>query len=250
MKFLDVPTLVELNEWLSCIECSDCTINGRLEAYSCKRSGSDRKLYRAAAVAARQDPDGVRSPPVGGLMSAAGSAPVVLVTPIGSAIAVPGCAAAGTDALAMGTSPYGPLSLQTSRTTLTHLVAALNAIFPDYDFTDARPESFSKVHVSEVLADVDGRLSPTIPDYSEVRSKMWTAMDKEIQMQQCEIYSFIPSPDDDPFAEDDSLWAVNYFFFNKSLRRILFFTVRCQQRGGQIASEELQFGVDDDAMDV
>jgi hypothetical protein len=30
----------------------------------------------------------------------------------------------------------------------------------------------------------------------------------------------------DPFGEDGSLWSYNYFFYNRKLKRIVFFTCR------------------------
>ncbi|NXL98830.1 MAF1 polymerase, partial [Tyrannus savana] len=35
-----------------------------------------------------------------------------------------------------------------------------------------------------------------------------------------------PDLDSDPFGEDGSLWSFNYFFYNKRLKRIVFFTCR------------------------
>lgn len=37
------------------------------------------------------------------------------------------------------------------------------------------------------------------------------------------MYRYIPDVDGDPFS-DGTLWSFNYFFFNKSLKRIIFFT--------------------------
>ncbi|XP_027766700.1 repressor of RNA polymerase III transcription MAF1 homolog, partial [Empidonax traillii] len=38
--------------------------------------------------------------------------------------------------------------------------------------------------------------------------------------------SYNPDLDSDPFGEDGSLWSFNYFFYNKRLKRIVFFTCR------------------------
>lgn len=40
------------------------------------------------------------------------------------------------------------------------------------------------------------------------------------------IYSYTPDMRSDPFSEDGCLWSFNYFFYNKKLKRILFFTCR------------------------
>lgn len=38
--------------------------------------------------------------------------------------------------------------------------------------------------------------------------------------------SYNPDLDSDPFGEDGSLWSFNYFFYNKRLKRIVFFSCR------------------------
>lgn len=39
-------------------------------------------------------------------------------------------------------------------------------------------------------------------------------------------YSYNPDLDSDPYGEEGSLWSFNYFFYNKKMKRILFFTCR------------------------
>ena len=38
--------------------------------------------------------------------------------------------------------------------------------------------------------------------------------------------SYNPDLDSDPYGEEGSLWSFNYFFYNKKMKRILFFTCR------------------------
>lgn len=40
------------------------------------------------------------------------------------------------------------------------------------------------------------------------------------------VGSYNPDLDSDPFGEEGSLWSFNYFFYNKKLKRIVFFTCR------------------------
>lgn len=40
------------------------------------------------------------------------------------------------------------------------------------------------------------------------------------------VHSYNPDLDSDPFGEEGSLWSFNYFFYNKKLKRIVFFTFR------------------------
>lgn len=72
---------------------------------------------------------------------------------------------------------------------------------------------------------------------------MWDCLDRAIEMHEAEIFSFIPDSDseiDDPFTErgvvynrddhDASLifsWSMNYFFWNKKLKRLLVLQLKC-----------------------
>lgn len=55
---------------------------------------------------------------------------------------------------------------------------------------------------------------------------LWAAIDDEISLENCDIYSYNPDLVSDPFGEDGCLWSFNYFFYNKKLKRIVFFTCR------------------------
>jgi hypothetical protein len=60
---------------------------------------------------------------------------------------------------------------------------------------------------------------------------MWNAIDAEIQMGDCDVYSFNPDSDSDPFNEDgNSVWSFNYFFYNRRLKRILLVTCRAEHK--------------------
>jgi hypothetical protein len=40
------------------------------------------------------------------------------------------------------------------------------------------------------------------------------------------LNSYNPDLNSDPFGEDGCLWSFNYFFYNKKLKRIVFFSCR------------------------
>ncbi|NWX44450.1 MAF1 polymerase, partial [Steatornis caripensis] len=63
-------------------------------------------------------------------------------------------------------------------------------------------------------------------DFNALKPHLWDAVDEEICLSECDIYSYNPDLDSDPFGEDGSLWSFNYFFYNKRLKRIVFFTCR------------------------
>jgi hypothetical protein len=77
------------------------------------------------------------------------------------------------------------------------------------------------------MRNVDNLLSVTASSsYGKVHEKLWVTLNEEINLQECDIYSYNPDLTSDPFGEDGSLWSFNYFFFNKKLKRIVLFTCR------------------------
>lgn len=117
-----------------------------------------------------------------------------------------------------------------SRKTLFYLIATLNASFgPDYDFSKAKAEEFSKEPSHNwVMNAIDANFlsSPAHQPYAALKAQLWQAIDTAINMVDCEIYSYNPDLNSDPYSEDGCLWSFNYFFYNKKLKRVLFFTCR------------------------
>lgn len=121
-----------------------------------------------------------------------------------------------------------PLCDVISRKTLFYLISTLNATFPDYDFTDTRSCEFSKEpNLQYVMNNVDSLMSVTATEhYGKVRNSLWSTLTEEIVLPECDIYSYNPDYLSDPFGEDGNLWSFNYFFYNRKLKRIAFFTCR------------------------
>lgn len=117
-----------------------------------------------------------------------------------------------------------------SRKTLFYLIATLNASFgPDYDFSKAKADEFSKEpNYNWVMNAIDANFlsSPAHQSYSVLKPQLWSAIDSAINMPECEIYSYNTDLNSDPYSEDGCLWSFNYFFYNKKLKRVLFFTCR------------------------
>jgi hypothetical protein len=74
---------------------------------------------------------------------------------------------------------------------------------------------------------IDTNLSAVAGEqYQQIRQPLWSTVDNEIALQDCDIYSYNPDLNSDPFGEPGSLWSFNYFFYNRKLKRIVFFTCR------------------------
>jgi hypothetical protein len=146
-------------------------------------------------------------------------------------------------------SPFGPLSQISSRRTFAYLIATLNASHPDYDFSHIlRPTDFRKERsLKTVINTIDSSLyglrpspgqAPHVPSqttYATVSSapaisqawgpQMWTMIDKEMTLEECSVYCY--TPEEDPYdGEESSIWSLNYFFFNKTRKRVAYIHIR------------------------
>jgi len=132
----------------------------------------------------------------------------------------------------------GDFSEISTRKLMTDLILTLNASFPDYDFSNIKPSQFQKLKMLDVRKNIRQNLSEfasqrSSPNFLE---ELWNAVNDVVDLKESNVYSF-----DYEFANDDdsannSLWNFHYLFVNKSVRRIVFFT--CSER----ISEELMLG--------
>ncbi|XP_074603717.1 repressor of RNA polymerase III transcription Maf1 [Brevipalpus obovatus] len=211
MKLLESSIFEALNSALR-INTGQCTIIGRVESYSCKMAGNDKRLYK--------------------IINAEGCSPNDLqaLSPPQSIISyshspLKGYSYSNSDD---GESGVGHLCDTISRKTLFYLISTLNSSFhPDYDFSSAKSDEFSKEpSIRWVMSAVDSNFLSTSAHqvYSGIRNQLWSAIDNEINFTDCDIYSYNPDLNSDPYAEDSCLWSFNYFFYNKKFKRIVFFT--------------------------
>ncbi|ORY08303.1 Maf1 regulator [Basidiobolus meristosporus CBS 931.73] len=192
MKFLEFPTLDVINKYLI-FETPDSKIYGRVEAFSCKSTGAEKKLYKQLETRHQEE------------LTAYSLSPE--------------------QNLHLIVSPFGPLDQPSSRKTLFYLISTLNASFPDYEFSDLKPEQFSK---QPSLPMVMNSINTTLFSLGRAdliqTHRFWDVLDEAITLNDCDVYSYVPDNDSDPFADESSIWSFNYFFFNRKLKRILFFT--------------------------
>ena len=185
------------------MQISDYVIQGDLEAYSCKLAGTDKKLSRSLEQEVLND--------------LATSPPGVADT--------------------LSASPVGPLSESASRRPLIYLILTLNHMYPDFDFSTLRAQNFTKeVGVSIVKNNIDNLLmecgktwrpqaqSDTNKSFLEA---MWAAINEVIELGESDVYSYNSDLEGDPFGEEGSIWSFNYFFYNRRLKRVVYFSCRC-----------------------
>lgn len=196
MKLLENSSFEAINSQLT-VETGDAHIIGRIESYSCKMAGDDKHMFKQFCQEGQPHVLEALSPP-----QTSGLSPSRL-------------------SKSQGGEDEGPLSDKCSRKTLFYLIATLNESFrPDYDFSTARSHEFSREpSLSWVVNAVNCSLFSAVrEDFKALKPQLWNAVDEEICLAECDIYSYNPDLDSDPFGEDGSLWSFNYFFYNKRTR--------------------------------
>jgi len=54
---------------------------------------------------------------------------------------------------------------------------------------------------------------------------MWRHIDKEMDLKNCSIYCYLP--EEDPYdGEEGAIWSFNYFFYNKTRKRVCYLYLR------------------------
>uniref|UniRef100_T1GUE3 Repressor of RNA polymerase III transcription MAF1 homolog n=1 Tax=Megaselia scalaris TaxID=36166 RepID=T1GUE3_MEGSC len=204
MKLLESSRFEALNNALS-FQTGDSTVFGRIESYSCKMVAADKALYKRFTAEIPSMNLQALSPPQ----------TLIDLSPNFNRNNSSG--------------DEGIMCDTISRKTLFYLIATLNSAFePDYDFSDAKSSEFSKEpSLQWVINSINSNLSALAGDqYNVLRTPLWAAVDDEINLNECDIYSYNPDLSSDPFGEPGCLWSFNYFFYNKKLKRIVFFTSR------------------------
>ncbi|KAF2462226.1 Maf1 regulator, partial [Lineolata rhizophorae] len=208
-------------------DTADCRIEGGCDLYTTRAAGADKKLYKNIEHTLESQHESILR------LSASLSPPQA-------------------DALAPSlnlsrSSPFGPLSQISSRRTFAYLIATLNASHPDYDFSyTLRPTDFRKERsLRGVMNTIDSTLFNLRPRTSGALlavpmsatgvqmpggtstwgPRMWQLIDKEISLRDCAVYCY--SPEEDPMdGEDGAIWSLNYFFFNKAIKRVCYIYLR------------------------
>ncbi|XP_031564077.1 repressor of RNA polymerase III transcription MAF1 homolog [Actinia tenebrosa] len=229
MKFLENARLDTISAAVS-RNNGDIVVDGKVESYSCKMAGNDKKLYKTLNEGSSPSDLQALSPPT------------VQVTTIPSPTTNnPFLYSSRKRTLSNTSQEEGTLCDTISRKTLFHLISTLNASFqPDYDFSNAKSEEFSLEPCLQVVIDnINANLSASMGEnFTGLKVAMWSAIDEEIQLNDCDIYSYNPDLDSDPYGEEGILWSFNYFFYNKKMKRILFFTCKASSPSVMSMSDE------------
>jgi hypothetical protein len=119
------------------------------------------------------------------------------------------------------TSSLGDLSEPSSRALFMDMIYALNDAFPDYDFADSKIEQFQDVEVGLAVQRVNASLAELTLHQPLILEQLWSSIDELVNLRSCEVFAFIPTDSD---TEEEFLWRFHFFFFNKTLRTLLYFS--------------------------
>ncbi|KAF5186114.1 Repressor of rna polymerase iii transcription maf1-like protein [Thalictrum thalictroides] len=196
MKFLDIVPFQSINNFLNHVCVGECAIQGKIEAYSCKHAGTDKKLSLS-----------LEHEILDYLGRSSDSDP---------------------------SSPFQFLSTRSSRKTLIYLILTLNQIYPDYDFSAVQAQNFFREEVWNSFKQIfETYLFETSKEWSEANGgssfleNLYKILDEVIKLPECEIYSFNPDSDGDPFMEQGAIWSFSFFFYNRKLKRVVSFRCWC-----------------------
>ncbi|XP_054164326.1 repressor of RNA polymerase III transcription MAF1 homolog [Oppia nitens] len=220
MKLLESSRFEALNSALH-FDADQYEIIARVEIYSCKMAGNEKKLYKTMNSGDGKSPNDLQalSPPQT-IMAIPNNSPNKIYSRSQSSD---------------GEAGEGHLCDTISRKTLFYLIATLNASYPDYDFSNSKSDEFSKEpSIKWVMDAVDSNFFNTTAcqAYNAIKAQLWSAIDCEITLSDCDIYSYNPDLNSDPYGEDGCLWSYNYFFYSKKLKRIVFLTYRAVSKMG------------------
>jgi len=146
-------------------------------------------------------------------------------------------------------SALGDFQHTCTRRLMTDIILTLNTSFPDYDFSNVKPSHFEKVKWNNsIIHRTNEKLTGLeVHEGKTFLSDLWSAIDDVINISESDVYSYAPPnkfDDDDPLSflmhtldgTDGTnmvpLWTFNFFFINKSLKRILLFSCVQTVRNG------------------
>jgi len=207
MKYLIVPELDDLTASMTKMDLGDLIINGRIEAYSCKRAGNDKRTAKSLEnhykTLARSSPK-------------------------------------------LPSSPLGPLALPSTRKLLISLITTMNNSFPDYDFSELRPDQFTEKKVAAVISTLNELCLDSMDrGNSGFRTRFWKVLDDVIQTKESQVFTYDPG-----FGSSGTLWSNNYFFFNKNLKKIVFLLVSGHSKLAMASKEEEEEVVSDNDVEM
>ncbi|KAJ3432904.1 repressor of RNA polymerase iii transcription maf1 [Anaeramoeba flamelloides] len=135
---------------------------------------------------------------------------------------------------------FGSLKDPIKRKTLVNLISALNLCYPEYDFSDLREKSFTRVSNLKLAQNgINTTLNSIVDEFYPDKCELfWSQLDEVVDLDRCSVYCYVPGlSQDDPFSEIGVAWSMNYFFVNNKTKRLVFFALQCVSFSSECAKE-------------
>lgn len=207
MKYLELNSIEMLNNQLEIYSSQYSGVyklQCHLEAYSCKDTVEDKKLRRS----------------------------VESKYPINSNMEVTeGSILSRTDEHQYRFEQKSKDVERTARKGLFYLLATLNALYPDYDYSYLFPQAFTLLpNFEDATKLIDSALSQYQMEPKlavQLSENILACIDEVIDIKNCFIYRFQPESSSEPNVDNCYVsWSCYLFFFNKKLKRIVYFMSR------------------------
>lgn len=251
MKYVQCQDLSQFNWLLDGYDCGTFIIYGKLEGYSCAKTQIDKKVAEEVekSINVKKEQQQQTNPiPIKASFEEDEYGNIVPVgndytrsrdirSPLFPALSPP-CP----HDLTVRENPFGDSKADTQK--FIDLIALLNLSYPDYDFSGLKMEDFSReIYKQRLISSINLSLRDAFN--AEQLNQMWKVIDRIVSIYDSEIYSYHPDrnqddPTGDPLAlTNGKIWTWNYFFYNKKLKRVLFFTCCARNKSMYFRSDAM-----------
>mmetsp|Transcript_28094 Transcript_28094/g.47275 ORF Transcript_28094/g.47275 Transcript_28094/m.47275 type:complete len:250 (+) Transcript_28094:86-835(+) len=142
------------------------------------------------------------------------------------------------------------VSMKTKKV-LGDLIQTMNSSMVDYDFSELTPDSFAQITTVEAIQGINSYLAELTVSMPSFINDMWRDVNDAMggNLSQCEVYKLVDSMAIDE-VENGTVWSFNFFFCNKELKRVLYFTCMATSKYRRVDVLGLGQADDDDEEDT
>jgi len=119
---------------------------------------------------------------------------------------------------------FKPVIDRDTRKKIISLILAMNARFPDYDFSDLQIEDFKRIDPMAASQSINNLVLDGVDaTHNGFRTAFWKALDQIMEgLKDCEVFSF--DSVNDECLGDAKIWGVLYFWYSKKAKKMALFS--------------------------
>ncbi|RVX12623.1 Repressor of RNA polymerase III transcription MAF1-like [Vitis vinifera] len=244
MKFLEYTPLDRINDFLSHVNLGERTIKGCLEAYSCKHTGTDKKLSLSLEYEVIQIHTNLLQ-----------IKRIYIICNLSFSFQILDYLGKSSDTESSSPAEFLCRQIQVVNIALVDLGNIMTsgisvslccikhmifhnklksrimgnaivsfAVKAHHFFTEESWDSFKQIF--------DAYMFESSKEWIEANGvslleSLYKALDEVVKLAECDIYSYNPDSDADPFLERGAIWSFNFFFYNRKLKRVVSFRFCC-----------------------